>query len=48
MIVQIQHCVDGASDVKSKQAVYVAPNHLTVQELSNRIHTGELLLFRLF
>ena len=48
MIVRIQYCVDRTTDVKSKWAVYVAPNHLTIQELFNRIHTGKLLLFGLF
>ena len=31
MIVQIQYCVDGTGDVKSKWGAYVAPNHLTIQ-----------------
>ena len=48
MIVQIQYCVHGTGDVKSKWAVYVASNHHTLQELFNRIHTGKLLLFGLF
>ena len=47
MIVRIQYCVDGTGSVKSKWAVYVAPNHFTHQGLFNRIHTGELLLFGL-
>ena len=48
MIVQIQNCVDGTGDVKSKWAVYVAPNHFTLQELFNRIHACKLFLFGLF
>ena len=38
MIIWIQCCVDGTGDVKSKWAVYVAPNHLTIQKLFKRIH----------
>ena len=45
MIVQIQYCVDGTGDIKSKWAVYVAPNQLTIEELFIRIHAGKLLLF---
>ena len=37
--------VDGTGDVKSIWAVYVAPNHLTLQELFNSIHAGKLFLF---
>ena len=48
MIVQIQYRVDGTGDVMSKWAVYVAPNHLTLQELFNRIYVCKLLLFGLF
>ena len=48
MIVRIQYCVDGTGGVKSKWAVYVAPSHLTIQNLFNRIHAGKLLLFGLF
>ena len=48
MIEQIQYCVDGTGDVKPKWAVYVATNHLTIQELFNRIHASKLLLFGLF
>ena len=48
MIVRTQYCVDRTSDVKSKWAVYVAPNHLTIQELFSRILAGKLLLFGLF
>ena len=48
MIVRIQYCVDGTGDVKFKWAVYVAPNHLNLQELFNRIHAGKLFLFGLF
>ena len=29
-------------------AVYVAPNHLTLQELFSRIHAGKLFLFGFF
>ena len=47
MFVQIQYCVDGTGDIKSKWAVYVAPNQLTIKELFNKIHAGKLLLFRL-
>ena len=28
MFIQTQYCVDGVGDVKTKWAVYVAPNHL--------------------
>ena len=48
MIEQIQYCVDGTGDVKSKWAVCVTTNHLTIQELFNRIQAGKLLLFGLF
>ena len=48
MIVWIHYCVDGTGDIKSKWFVYVAPNHLTIQELFNRIHAGKLLLFGFF
>ena len=48
MIVWIQNYVDGTGDVKSKWTVYVAPNHLTLQELFNRVHAGKLFLFELF
>ena len=48
MIVWNQYCVDGTGDIKSKWFVYVAPNHLTIQELFNRIHAGKLLLFGFF
>ena len=48
MIVRIQYFVDETGDVKSKWAVYVARNHLTIQESFNRIHAGKLLLFGLF
>ena len=48
MIVRIQYCVDGTGGVESKWAVYVAPSHLTIQNLFNRIHAGKLLLFGLF
>ena len=34
MIVRIQYCVDGTGDVKSKWAVYVAPNHLPFKNFS--------------
>ena len=33
MVLQIQYCIDGTVDVKSKWVVYVAPNHLTLEEL---------------
>ena len=45
MIVQIRYCVNGTGDVKSNWAVYVAPNHFTIQKLLSRIHVGKLLLF---
>ena len=48
MIVRIQYCLDGTGGAKSKLAVYVAPNHLTLQKLFNRIQVGKLFLFRLF
>ena len=48
MIAWIQNCVDGAGNVMSKWAVYVATNHNTLQELFNRIHTCKWFLFRLF
>ena len=48
MFVRMQCCVDGTGDVKIKWAVQVAPNHLTLQELFNRIHAGKLFLFRFF
>ena len=48
MTVWIQYCVDGTGAVRSKWAVYVTPNHLTLQKLFNRIHTGKLFLFGLF
>ena len=41
MIVRIQCCVDGTGHVKSKWAVYLAPNHLA-------LHAGKLSLFELF
>ena len=41
MNVWIQYCVDEIGDVKSKWVVYVAPNHLTLQELFSRIHAGK-------
>ena len=41
MNVRIQYCNDEAGDVKSKWAVYVVPNHLTLQELFSRIHAGK-------
>ena len=34
MIVRIQYCVDGTGDVKSKRAVYDAPNHLPFKNFS--------------
>ena len=48
MIVRVQCCVNGTGHVKSKWAVYVAPNHLALQELFNRTHAGKLSLFGLF
>ena len=45
MNVRIQYCNDETDDVKSKWAVYVVPNHLTLQELFNRILAGKLCLF---
>ena len=48
MFVRIQYCVDVTGDVKTKLAVYVAPNHITLQELFHRIHVGKFFLFGLF
>ena len=47
MIVPIRYYVNGTGDIKSKWAVYVAPNHLTIQEVFNRIHAAKLFLFGL-
>ena len=47
MNVRIQYYVDETGDVKSKWAVYGCTNHLTLQELFNRIHAGKLFLFGL-
>ena len=40
MIVPIRYYVNGTGDIKSKWAVYVAPNHFTIQEVFNRIHAA--------
>ena len=45
MNVWIQYCVDEIGDVKSKWVVYVAPNHLTLQELFSRIHAGKFFFY---
>ena len=48
MILRIQYGVDWTGDVKSKCDVYVAPNHLTLSDLFNRIHAGKLFLIGFF
>ena len=45
MIVWIQYCVDGTGSIKSKWAVYVAPNHLTLQERFSGIFTSKLFYY---